>query len=193
MPAPDTLWSTRARVLALPLALRPSQPEDLGALTEIYGACWRQGLTTFEETAPDLAEMGERRAAAVTAGLPHLVAEAAGGRLVGFAWATPFRRLGAYRHAVEDSIYVAPDARGLRVGRRLLARLIESCREVGLCQMVAVIGDRRNAASLALHHSLGFAAVGLLPGLGYRPGEWVDTLILQKRLRDDPPPATRLH
>ena len=193
MSTPQALWSTRALVLAQPLEIRPSRPDDTAAMAALYAACWREGLTTFEDRAPSEAELAERREVAVGAGLPHLVAVTGSGTVVGYCWATPFRRLAAYRLAVEDSIYVHPEARGLRVGRRLLARLIEDCGAQGLCPMIAVIGDRLNTASLALHYSLGFAAVGVLPGVAFRPGAWVDTMILQKQLRRDPPPAGRLH
>lgn len=85
------------------------------------------------------------------------------------------------------------EARGLRIGRRLLARLIEDRAAQGLCQMIAVIGDRRNAASLALHYSLGCAAVSVLPGVAFRPGAWVDTLMLQRRRHPDRARGGRLH
>ena len=181
-----------ARALARPapsLHVRPSRADDLAAMAAIYRANWAAGATTFEDAPPDDAEMARRRAAAVDNGLPHLVAEDASGQVIGWSWATPFRRLGAYRHTVEDSIYVAPDRAGRGIGRRLLGRLIDDCAAAGLQQMLAVVGDSRNAASLGLHRSQGFVQVGLLPAVGYRPGGWVDAVLLQRRLGDDPPPG----
>ena len=164
-------------------AIRPSLPGDLAAVRDIYAHHVLHGLASFEEVPPDLAELARRRDDVLARGLPHLVAEAAGGRgVVGFAYAGPYRPRPAYRHTVEDSVYLAPDQAGRGIGRALLGRLIALCEAAGRRQMVAVIGDSGNAPSIGLHAALGFRRVGLLPSVGFKFGRWVDIVIMQRPL-----------
>ena len=116
---------------------------DMAAITAIYAESVVNGRGTFELEAPDETEMTARFAAVADLGLPRLVAEI-GGRVVGYAYAEPFRTRQAYRYMVEDSIYVAPVARGSGVAGALLDALIRRCEAMGLRQMVAVIGDSDN-------------------------------------------------
>ena len=95
-------------------------------------------------------------------GLPYLVAED-DGRLLGYAYAGPYRARSAYRFAVEDSIYLDPGAMGRGIGTRLLAGLIADSTAAGARQMLAVIGDSGNAGSIAVHARAGFRHVGTLP------------------------------
>ena len=154
---------------------------DLKAIRAIYAHHVLYGLASFEEEPPDLAEITRRRAAVVALGLPYLVAERAG-TVSGFAYAGPFLPRPAYRHTIENSIYVAPDAAGHGLGRLLLGALIERCSAVGCRQMVAVIGDSQNSASVALHAALGFRQVGTLRSTGFKLGRWVDTVLMQRSL-----------
>jgi len=163
------------------LALRESGQDDGPALAEIYGHHVLTGLASFEEMAPDAAEMARRRAALVDAGWPHLVAER-GGRVVGFAYGSPWRPRPAYRWTIEDSVYVAPDALGGGIGRALLSALIDRATAGGWRQMMAVIGDSGNAASIALHARLGFRPVGTLEAVGFKHGRWVDVVLMQRAL-----------
>jgi phosphinothricin acetyltransferase len=164
-------------------ALRDSVAADLPAIQAIYAHHVRHGLGTFEETPPDLAEIAARRDAVLSKDLPWLVAEAAG-KILGYAYAGPFRPRSAYRFALEDSIYVAPDAAGKGVGKTLLAELLRRCEAWGARQMVAVIGDSGNAGSIGVHRALGFAHMGKIAGVGFKHGRWVDVVIMQKRLGD---------
>jgi L-amino acid N-acyltransferase YncA len=164
-------------------ALRSSTDADLTAIQAIYAHHVLHGLGTFEETPPDLAEIAARRAAVVAKGLPWLVA-VAGERVLGYAYAGPFRPRSAYRFALEDSIYVAPDAAGKGVGKALLADLLRRCESWGARQMVAVIGDSGNAGSIGVHRALGFENMGKMTGVGFKHGRWVDVVIMQKRLGD---------
>lgn len=164
-------------------ALRSSTDADLTAIQAIYAHHVVHGLGTFEETPPDLAEIAARRAAVVAKGLPWLVA-VAGERVLGYAYAGPFRPRSAYRFALEDSIYVAPDAAGKGVGKALLADLLRRCESWGARQMVAVIGDSGNAGSIGVHRALGFENMGKMTGVGFKHGRWVDVVIMQKRLGD---------
>jgi len=161
--------------------VRAAAPDDAEALAVIYGHHVLTGFGTFEGEAPSANDMAERLAAVQTLGLPYLVAEIEG-RVSGLAYAAPFRPRAAYRYTVEDSIYVAPDRVGQGVGKRLLGAVIETCQTLGFRQMVAMIGDSGNAASIALHRSLGFRPVGVFEGLGYKAGRWVDVAMMQRAL-----------
>lgn len=163
------------------LTIRPSTDADLPAITAIYGWNVLNGLGTFEEDPPSLEEMSRRRASFLERGLPYLVAEE-DGVVLGYAYAGPFRLRAAYRYTVEDSIYVSPDAVGKGVGRALLTALIAACEALGLRQMVAVIGDSGNAASIGLHTAMGFEKRGIFPDMGHKFGRWVDLVWMQRPL-----------
>ncbi|HXY42206.1 MAG TPA: GNAT family N-acetyltransferase [Vicinamibacteria bacterium] len=154
---------------------------DVPSITGIYAAQVLHGLATFEEVPPTVEEMRSRRAEILRRGLPYLVAEVEGD-VVGYSYATAYRPRPAYRHTVEDSVYVRDDFQGRSIGRALLTELIERCDAGPWRQMVAVIGDSGNAASIALHRSLGFRRVGTLRGVGFKLGRWVDTVLMQRAL-----------
>jgi phosphinothricin acetyltransferase len=162
-------------------SLRPARDADLAAIQAIYAHHVLYGLATFEEVPPDAAEMARRRAEIRARGLPYLVAEEAG-RILGYAYAGPYRPRSAYRFAVEDSIYLDPAATGRGLGRRLLARLIEESTAAGARQMLAVIGDSGNAASIAVHARAGFRHAGTFAAVGFKLGRWVDTVLMQRPL-----------
>jgi phosphinothricin acetyltransferase len=164
------------------LIIRPAGQGDADSLAEIYGHHVLHGLGTFEEESPGAAEMGRRLAAIAALGLPYLVAEDEG--VLGFAYAAPFRPRTAYRYTVEDSVYVAPRAQGRGVGKGLLAAVIDHCQALGLRQMMAVIGDSGNAASIAVHAALGFEAAGVCRAVGFKQGRWLDTVWMQRTLNE---------
>lgn len=173
------------------LTIRPADGRDLPAVTAIYADAVVRGLGTFEETPPGLAEMTERFHTLTAARLPYLVADD-GGTLVGFCYAGPFRPRSAYRHTVEDSIYVVDGQRGRGVGRQLLSGLIDACTAIGKRQMIAVVGDSSNTASVMLHRRMDFRLAGLLYAVGYKSGNWVDCVMMQRALgsgEETPPTA----
>jgi phosphinothricin acetyltransferase len=161
--------------------IRDAADDDLAAVTTIYADHVRNGLGSFEEEPPPLAEIARRRADVLAKGLPYIVAAAAGA-ILGYAYGAPYRARSAYRFSVEDSIYVAAGNAGRGVGRALLATLVTRCTEAGYRQMVAVIGDSGNAGSIVLHERLGFRRVGLLPAIGFKHGRWVDSVLMQREL-----------
>lgn len=170
--------------------VRPCAAADLPAVTAIYSHAVATGRASFELDPPDLPEIGRRRAALVADGYPYLVAERAG-IVVAYAYAGPYRTRPAYRGTVENSVYVRPDQVGRGLGRRLLADLIAAATEGGFRQMVAVIGDSDNAASIRLHAALGFRHVGVLRSVGWKHGTWLDTVLMQRALGpgDGAPPG----
>lgn len=163
------------------MLIRAAAEADAGALAAIYGHHVLHGFGTFEEAPPSPAEMEQRRRSIVQHGLPYLVAEEAG-RILGYAYAAPFRARAAYRYTVEDSVYIAPDAMGRGVGRAVLAGVLSACEAIGLRQVLAVIGDTQNAASIGLHLALGFEHAGVGKNVGFKHGRWVDIVWMQKAL-----------
>lgn len=161
--------------------IRPSTPDDLAAITAIYGWNVKNGTGTFEIDAPDLSEMTRRRNDVLGKGLPWLVAER-DGEVLGYAYANPFRTRPAYRFYLEDSVYLAPQAQGQGIGRLLLAELISRCEALGARQMVAVIGDSNNAGSIGLHRALGFEPVGTMRSAGWKFDRWLDVVLMQRTL-----------
>lgn len=163
------------------LFLRDAQHDDMPAIQAIYAVQVLHGLASFELEPPTCAEMTRRWREICQHGLPYLVAEHEGD-VVGYAYASLYRPRPAYRHTVEDSIYVREDQVGRGVGRALLGALIERAEQGGWRQMVAIIADTGDAASLALHEKLGFERTGVLRCVGFKHGRWLDTLLLQRRL-----------
>ena len=161
--------------------IRDAVRADLEPVQEIYAHHVIHGLASFEETAPDLAEIERRWRAATEAGLPYIVAEL-DGAVAGYAYCGAYRARPAYRHTVENTVYVAPDRTRLGLGRTLLSALIERCEGTRIRQMIAVIGDTDNLASIRLHESLGFRNVGTLKGVGFKHGRWVDSVLLQRAI-----------
>lgn len=164
-----------------PLVIRPSTADDLPAITAIYAWNVAHGTGTFELEAPDQAEMSRRRDDVLGKGLPWLVAER-DGEVLGYAYANHFRPRRAYRFCLEDSIYLADEARGQGIGRLLLAELVARCEAAGARQMLAVIGDSANAGSIGVHRTLGFEHTGILRSAGWKFGRWLDVVLMQKSL-----------
>lgn len=163
------------------ITVRASEERDVASITAIYAHHVLNGLATFEVEAPDEPEMARRRAQIVSQGLPFLVAERER-RVVGYAYAAPYRARPAYRYTLEDSIYIAQDAVGQGAGRALLDALVAACARAGYRQLIAVIGDSANTASVGLHAACGFKHAGLLQGVGFKFGRWVDSVLMQMEL-----------
>lgn len=163
------------------VVVRPAREGDTDSITAIYRPAVLNGTASFELEPPDSSEMLRRMRAVTDGGYPYLVAEVEG-QVVGYAYAGAYRPRPAYRNSVENSIYVAPEAQRLGVGRALLAALIDRATEMGFRQMIAVIGDSGQSASIGLHRSFGFTFSGTVHSVGYKHGRWLDTVIMQRAL-----------
>lgn len=163
------------------LRIVDAEPQHMAAVQALYAHYVRHDLCSFEEEVPSVEQMQQRRAEVLARGLPYLVA-LRDGEVAGFACATPYRTRTAYRHTVENSVYVASQMHGRGVGSALLRELIRRCADAGFAQMVAVIGNSANAGSQRLHRSLGFEKVGVLRNVGFKFGRWVDTVLMQRAL-----------
>jgi L-amino acid N-acyltransferase YncA len=161
--------------------VRPATAADLGAVASIYAWYVANSVATFDET-PRSAEawtaLLDRQA---DLGLPFVVAQTAG-RIAGYGYAGPWRSRAGYRYTVEDSIFVAPDLTGQGAGRSMLSQLVAACEQAGMRQMVAVIAATQDPSSVLLHEALGFGHAGRLYAVGFKNGQWIDTILMQRAL-----------
>ena len=186
--------------------VRAAVPGDAEPVAAIFAHYVAASVATFEEVAPTAADWRRRFGELAARNLPFLVAEgrvaegrvaegrvaegrvaeggvAEGGGLVcGFAYASPWRPKSAYRHTVEDTVYLSPGCTGRGIGSALLGSLLAGCAAAGARQVIAVIADTGSDASAALHRRFGFTQAGLLSGVGRKHGRWIDTLLMQKEL-----------
>jgi L-amino acid N-acyltransferase YncA len=168
------------------ISIRSAQPCDVAAITRIYAHAVLHGTASFELEPPDMTEMARRLDALLADGFPFLVAGSDGksmnGEILGYAYAGPYRARPAYRFTVEDSVYIAPKAQRRGIGRALLDRLIVESEARGDRQMIAVVGDSANTASIALHAAAGFRLVGTFEVVGFKFGRWLDSVLMQRTL-----------
>nr|WP_251076525.1 GNAT family N-acetyltransferase [Streptomyces benahoarensis] len=166
---------------AMESVIRPAVPADLDAVAEIFTHYVRYTVITFEEIPPPVAAWHQRLDDLAAQELPFLVAELSG-EVVGYAYAAPWRPKPAYRHTVENSIYLAPGRAGQGLGGTLLEALLTACAQTHVRQMIAVIADAGTDASVALHRRFGFNDVGRLASVGYKHDRWIDTVLMQRTL-----------
>jgi L-amino acid N-acyltransferase YncA len=166
--------------------VRAAVPADAGPVAAIFAHYVATSVATFEEVAPTAADWRERLGELAARNLPFLVAgggvAGGGGSVYGFAYASPWRPKPAYRHTVEDTVYLSPGCTGRGIGSALLGSLLAGCAAAGARQVIAVIADTGSDASAALHRRFGFTQAGLLSGVGRKHGRWIDTLLMQKEL-----------
>ena len=158
-------------------------PADIAAITRIYGDAVREGTASFEIEPPDEAEMARRHGALLADGFPYLIVEHASA-IAGHAYAGHYHVRPAYHWTLENSIYVAPQFQRLGLGRLLMRRLLAEAETRGYRQMLAIIGDQTNIASIALHASFGFRRIGTLQSVGFKHGRWRDVVLMQRPLGD---------
>jgi L-amino acid N-acyltransferase YncA len=163
------------------MLIRPVTFADIPSITRIYAHAVKTGTASFELEPPDEAEMTRRMRAVLDGKFPYLVAEI-DGAVVGYAYASLYRTRPAYRFTIEDSVYVAPEAHRRGIGKALLLKLIEECTALGFRQMIAVIGDSDQAASIGVHKACGFEPAGNLRNIGWKFGRWLDTPLMQLAL-----------
>jgi L-amino acid N-acyltransferase YncA len=161
--------------------IRPAVPADTEPVAAIFAHYVTTSVATFEEIPPSAAHWRQRLDDLGRHGLPFLVAEADGG-VRGFAYASPWRPKPAYRHTVEDTVYLSPGHTGRGLGSALLGGLLAGCTAAGARQVIAVIADTGSGASAALHRRFGFTEAGRLAGVGRKHGRWIDTVLMQRDL-----------
>ena len=164
--------------------IRDATEQDAPPIASIYGHYVLTSPATFEEIPPSSEEIASRMAQIVRAGLPWRVAVDPDGTLLGYAYASLYRTRSAYRYTLENSVYIAPAAARQDIGAALMRDVIERCVSLGYRQMLAVIGDSANSASIGLHAHLGFAMIGTHPAIGFKFGRWIDVVHMQLALGD---------
>ena len=164
--------------------IRLATGADSAAIAGIYRPYVERSHFTFEEVAPDAADIAARLDNPLHPWLVVQVDE----RIVGYASTSPMRNRAAYRWSVETGIYLAADAQGRGLGRRLLEAHLDLLKRQGMVTAIAGIA-LPNEASVALHEKLGFTLSGIERGVGYKFGQWVDVGRWQKDLspRTDAP------
>jgi phosphinothricin acetyltransferase len=167
----------------MPVIIRPAVSGDIEAITRVYADAVLHGTASFEIEPPDQAEMLRRQTALLKNGYPYFAA-AIEGVVAGYAYAGPYRARPAYKWSVEDSVYVAPDMHRKGIGALLLRALISASVERGFRQIIAVIGDSAQTASIAVHERAGFNHVGTLRSVGFKHGKWLDTVLMQRALAE---------
>ena len=174
------------------MEIRTVTDGDMAAIQTIYDHHVLHGLASWELQPPDIAELAARRDALLNSGYPFVVATV-DGELVGYASAGPYRTRPAYRFTVENTIYLHPERPGQGIAQPLLQRVIDDCTSLGYRQMIAVVGDSGNQPSIRFHEKMGFRQVGLIDGIGWKAGRWLDSVILQRALgagTGEPPAGT---
>jgi L-amino acid N-acyltransferase YncA len=161
--------------------VRTASSDDAPAIAAIYAHYVLTSAATFDEAAPSVEAIAGKIDSVTSASLPFLVAETEG-TVDGYAYLAPYNPRAAYRFTVENSVYVAPDARGRGIGRALLERLLEEGERAGVREVIAIVAVIDDPASVALHRAFGFSEVGRLSAVGFKLGRWHDTVLMQRSL-----------
>jgi len=156
--------------------IRPATPADAVQVAQIWNPVIRTGTETFnsiEKTPDDVAHMIAARPCTLVAEVDDC--------LIGFATYDQFRGGIGYRHTMEHTIILAPEAQGRGAGRALMDALEDHARSAGVHSLWAGVSGE-NAVGVAFHEKLGFEQVGILPEVGRKFDRWFDLVLLQKRL-----------
>jgi phosphinothricin acetyltransferase len=166
-------------------SIRAARIEDAEAVAAIYAHHVLHGTASFEIEPPTADFWNEKIRTVLSRGWPFLVSVAAD-EVVAYAYATQFRDRPAYAHTCENSIYVRADSLGHGFGRQLLDALDAAAKDAGFLQMIAVIGGAE-PASIAVHRACGFREAGRMTAVGFKFGQWLDTVYMQRGLGEEPP------
>ena len=171
--------------------IRLATEDDAASIAEVYRPYVEDSRISFEEYAPEAAEMARRITGDRPGYYPWLVVEE-DNKIRGFANSSTLRTRPAYRWSVETGIYLAPDAHGSGLGKRLLIMLTDLLERQGYVTAVGAIA-LPNDASIRLHRALGFVHAGTYRGTGFKLGQWIDVSLWQKELAQrSPAPAEPL-
>lgn len=158
-----------------------AEEKHIPAIRDIYAHHVIHSTASFEIDPPDTNEMLTRLKKTLSQGLPWVVALQEE-KVIGYCYLTRYRERPAYRHTLEDSIYIDPAAQRQGVGKALLRHVIVWAETHGYRQMIAIIGDSNNQGSLKAHQQVGFTEIGVLKDIGLKHGRWLDTVLMQRSL-----------
>lgn len=165
------------------LTVRAAELGDARRLSEIYEPYVLHTTVSYEYD-PVSPEEFASRMKGIMEKYPYLVAEDEG-KVVGFAYASPYHSRRAYDWSCELSVYVEEGCLGGGIGTLLYEKLLAVLREMNFCVAYSVI-DIPNDASMALHRKFGFQKVGVFPDIAFKQGRWLTIAVLEKRLRNLP-------
>lgn len=157
--------------------------QHIPAIQKIYAYHVLHGTASFETQPPDEKEMSARLKKIQDAGLLWLVVLHEG-EVKGYCYLGRYRERFAYRHTLEDSIYIDPGFQKRGAGKALLRRAIDWAEMKGYRQLIGNVGDSENQASIHLHLAAGFRVTGTLHSVGFKHGRWLDTVFMQRALAD---------
>lgn len=158
-----------------------AEEKHIPEILDIYAHHVIHGTASFETEPPDINEMNARLDKIHHQRLPWVVALQEE-KVTGYCYLARYRERYAYRHTLEDSIYIAPTAQRQGVGKALLRHVIAWAETHGYRQMIAIVGDSNNQGSLKVHQQVGFREIGTLKDIGFKHGRWLDTVLLQRAL-----------
>ena len=158
-----------------------AEEKHIPSICHIYAHHVIHGTASFETDPPDTNEMLARLEKIHSQGLLWVVA-LQDEKVIGYCYLTRYRERYAYRHTLEDSIYIAPAAQRQGVGKALLRYVIAWAETHGYRQLIAIVGDSNNEGSLKVHQQVGFTEIGALKDIGVKHGRWLDTVLLQRNL-----------
>ncbi|MEO1524665.1 MAG: N-acetyltransferase family protein [Planctomycetota bacterium] len=164
------------------LKIRVANPSDADEIIRIYAPSIIDCATSFEAVVPTADEMRTRMARASTTH-PWIVADE-GDHLSGYAYAIQFRSRDAYRFSVETTVYIDPAHHRQGLGRKLMTELLERLAAQGHHLALALV-TLPNEGSVALHESLGFEKVGVIPEVGFKLDCWHGVGIWSLKLQRD--------
>lgn len=158
-------------------------------MQKIYAWHVLHGTASFETEPPSVDEMAARLKKIKDAGLLWLVVLHEG-EVKGYCYLGRYRERYAYRHTLEDSIYIDPGFQKRGAGKALLRRAVDWAEMHGFRQLIGNVGDSQNQSSIHLHLAAGFSVTGTLKSVGFKHGRWLDTVFMQRPLGggDQTPP-----
>ncbi|UXX84078.1 GNAT family N-acetyltransferase [Roseovarius pelagicus] len=166
------------------MIIRPAEARDIAQIIDIWNPVIRDTAATFTTEEKTPAGLATTMADRETAGHAFLVATDAA-QVLGFATCFPFRGGPGYVRTLEHSVILAPQARGQGCGRALVFALQDAALGAGARHLIAGVSGE-NLGAVEFHKAIGFRQVGVLPGVGYKFGRWMDLILLQKTLVDLP-------
>ena len=163
------------------LEIRAASAQDLPQIKDIYNYFIRNTVITFDDKPLDLGHWQDKLDMLDKFELPFLVMTR-GPEVIGFAYVSPWRAKAGYLKIVENQIYLLPAATGKKLGAKLFEALLDTCRNQGIKEVIAIIADRGAGASIALHKKFGFKDNGHLANVGVRFGRPIGSHLMSLQL-----------
>ena len=171
--------------------IRPADAADAEAILAVYAPYVLNTAVTFEIDVPDLQSFRDR-VEGILKEYPYLVAEK-DGKILGYAYASPFHSRAAYRHTAEMSVYLNGECRQQGVGRQLYQELERRLLRQNVFILYACITstDRQEDpfltdGSIRFHEKMGYRTIGEHRLCGYKFDRWYSVVWMEKMIADRP-------